>query len=137
MEIDQSLQIPLTTIIRVSIDAPLPALSHIFPDPFPVSPFEESVVINPACVEFARQISSTYLFTPGSSRRRNVRPQSAVMSTSPVTNARLKIRGRWTRSRRMCRSAEYILPRINDTYDDPNVYLSTVVQIHKNFTAGW
>jgi hypothetical protein len=63
MEIDQSLQIPPDDIIRVSVYAPLSALSRIFPDPFPVSPFEESNVVNPACVELARQISA-YLFTP-------------------------------------------------------------------------
>jgi len=63
MKIDQSLQIPLTAMIRVSVYAPLSALSRIFPDPFPVSPFEESNVVNPACVELARQISAC-LFTP-------------------------------------------------------------------------
>jgi hypothetical protein len=63
MKIDQSLQIPLTAMIRVSVYAPLPALSLIFPNPFPVSPFEESGGGNPACVEVARQISAC-LFTP-------------------------------------------------------------------------
>ena len=63
MKIDQSLQIPLTAMIRVSVYAPLPALSRIFPNPFPVSPFEESGGGNPACVEVARQISAC-LFTP-------------------------------------------------------------------------
>ena len=63
MKIDQSLQIPLTAMIRVSVYAPLSALSLIFPNPFPVSPFEESGAGNPACVEVARQISAC-LFTP-------------------------------------------------------------------------
>jgi len=54
MEIDQSLQIPPDDIIRVSVYAPLSALSRIFLDPFPVSPFEDSNVVNPACVELAR-----------------------------------------------------------------------------------
>jgi len=63
MKIDQSLQIPSDDIIRVSVYAPLSALSRIFPDPFPASPFEESNVVNPACVELARQISAC-LFTP-------------------------------------------------------------------------
>jgi hypothetical protein len=63
MKIDQSLQIPLNDMIRVSVYAPLPALSLIFPYPFPVSIFEESGVGNPACVELARQISAC-LFTP-------------------------------------------------------------------------
>ena len=63
MKIDQSLQIPVNDTIRVSVYAPLSALSLIFPDPFPVSPFEESKVVNPACVELARQISAC-LFTP-------------------------------------------------------------------------
>src|SRR5271154_3289743 len=63
MKIDQSLQISPDDIIRVSVYAPLSALSLIFPDPFPVSPFEESGVGNPACVELVRQISAC-LFTP-------------------------------------------------------------------------
>jgi hypothetical protein len=63
MKIDQSLQIPLNDMIRVSVYAPLPALSLIFPNPFPVNLFEESGVGNPACVEVARQISAC-LFTP-------------------------------------------------------------------------
>jgi hypothetical protein len=63
MEIDQSFQIPPDDIIRVSVYAPLSTLSRIFPDPFPVSPFEKSNVVNPACVKLARQISA-YLFTP-------------------------------------------------------------------------
>jgi hypothetical protein len=63
MKIDQSLQIPLNDTIRVSVYAPLSALSLIFPNPFPVSPFEESGAGNPACVELARQISAC-LFTP-------------------------------------------------------------------------
>jgi hypothetical protein len=63
MKIDQSLQIPPDDIIRVSVYALLSALSRIFPDPFPVSPFEESNVINPACAELARQIPAC-LFTP-------------------------------------------------------------------------
>ena len=63
MKIDQSLQIPLNDMIRVSVYAPLSALSLIFPNPFPGSPFEESGVGNPACVEVARQISAC-LFTP-------------------------------------------------------------------------
>ena len=63
MKIDQSLQIPLNDMIRVSVYAPLSALSLIFPHPFPVSPFEESGVDNPACVELVRQISAC-LFTP-------------------------------------------------------------------------
>ena len=63
MKIDQSLQISPDDIIRVSVYAPLSALSLIFPHPFPVSPFGESGVGNPACVELARQISAC-LFTP-------------------------------------------------------------------------
>jgi hypothetical protein len=64
MKIDQSLQIPPDDMIRVSVYAPLSALTLIFPHPFPVSPFdEESGVGNPACVEVARQISAC-LFTP-------------------------------------------------------------------------
>jgi|ERR1700722_1917812 hypothetical protein len=63
MKIDQSLQIPLNDMIRVSVYAPLSALSLIYPNPFPVSPFEESGGGNPACVEVARQISAC-LFTP-------------------------------------------------------------------------
>jgi hypothetical protein len=68
MKIDQSLQVPSDDVIRVSVYAPLSALSRIFPDPFPVSPFEESNVVNPACVELARQISaclSTPALAPG------------------------------------------------------------------------
>jgi hypothetical protein len=63
MKIDQSLQIPLNDMIRVSVYAPLSALTLIFPKPFPVGFFEESGVGNPACVEVARQISAC-LFTP-------------------------------------------------------------------------
>jgi hypothetical protein len=63
MEIDQSLQIPPNDIIRVSVYAPLSALSRIFLDLLPVSPFEEFNVVNPTYVELARQISA-YLFTP-------------------------------------------------------------------------
>jgi hypothetical protein len=63
MKIDQSLQIPFNDKIRVSVYAPLSALSLIFPHPFPVSPFEESDADNPACVELARQIFAC-LFTP-------------------------------------------------------------------------
>ena len=63
MEIDQSLKTPPDDIIRVSVYAPFSALSRIFPHPFPVSPFEESGIDNPACVELARQISAC-LFAP-------------------------------------------------------------------------
>src|SRR5271156_2043853 len=63
MKIDQSLQIPLNDRIRVSVYAPLSALSLIFPNPFPVTLSEESGAGNPACVELVRQISAC-LFTP-------------------------------------------------------------------------
>jgi hypothetical protein len=53
MKIAQSLQAPSDDVIRVSAYAPLSALSRRFPDPFPVSLFEESNVVNPACVELA------------------------------------------------------------------------------------
>jgi hypothetical protein len=63
MKIDQSLQIPLTTSSAFRSTRLYSALSRIFPDPFPLSPFEESNVVNPACIELARQISAC-LFTP-------------------------------------------------------------------------
>src|ERR1700728_746746 len=63
MKIDQSLQTPFNDKIRVSVYAPLSALSLIFPYLFPISPFEESDADNPGCVELARQIFAC-LFTP-------------------------------------------------------------------------